>query len=188
MIIGIDFDDVLFPTMQTVIDIYNERHNTNLKMTDITSYKFCDCLDDSVAKEFISITNEQMLYDRLKPFNKAVQVISTLIKRGHKVIIATATDAKNLCWKEELLEEFFPFIPKTDVIKIHEKGLLRVDVLIDDCLNQLISNFCERICFDRPWNRNKDKDFVHDIYRVSSWNEVMNIINDIERKDEEWTM
>ena len=59
-------------------------------------------------------------------------VIQELINKGHQVFIATATDAKNLVWKEELLEKFFPFIPKENVIKIHKKELLKLDVLIDD--------------------------------------------------------
>ena len=188
MIIGIDFDDVLFPTMPTILEIYNERHDTNLSMSDMTAYSFYDCLDENVAKEFVSIANEKELYDRLQPIDKSVQAVNSLIRRGHKVIIPTATDAKNLSWKEELLEEFFPFIPKTDIIKIHDKGLLRVDVLIDDCMDQLTHSCCERICFDRPWNRDKDKDFVYDIYRIHTWNEVSKIIKDIERKDEEWIM
>ena len=186
MIIGIDFDDVLFPTMQTIISIYNERHHTNFSMSNMTAYSFYDCLDRDVATEFVSIANEKALYDRLKPLDKSAQVIHALIRRGHKIIIATATDAKNLSWKEELIEEFFPFISKADIIKIHNKGLLRVDVLIDDCLDQLTHSCCERICFDRPWNKNKDKDFVYDIYRVHTWDEVRNIIKDIERKDNEW--
>ena len=69
-----------------------------------------------------------------------------------------------------------------------DKSLLKCDVMIDDCLDNLISNICERICLDYPWNQSKEKDFVYSIYRAKSWKDIVNIINDIERKDKEWEM
>lgn len=186
MIIGIDFDNVLFPTTEMAINFYNMTFHTNLSMSNIKTYSFHECLDNNIADKIISFFNEKVLYDHLKPIDKSIQVVKTLVDMGHRVVIATATDSKNLCWKEELIEKFFPFIPKNNVIKIHQKELLKLDVLIDDCLDHLTSNITERICFDYPWNQNKNKDFVYDIYRIHSWDEVLNIIHDIERKNKEW--
>ena len=179
MIIGVDFDNVLFPSMETVLDIYNLRHKTHISIADLTTYRFSDCLESSVANELIGYFNEKVLYDCLWPIKHSINTINTLVGMGHKVLIATATDSQNLVWKEELLAKFFPIIPKEDVIKIHKKELLKLDVLIDDCLEHLINSSAEKICFNYPWNRS-DKDYG--IYRVDSWDEVVNIINNLERK------
>jgi len=55
MIIGVDFDNVLFPTMHAVIDLYNKKYNDNLKLEDITTYNFYECLDSEVANKLINL-------------------------------------------------------------------------------------------------------------------------------------
>ena len=179
MIIGVDFDNILFPTTKVVIDIYNMRHKTNIKINDLTTYKFHNCLDKAMADEFISYFNEKLLYENLWPIKGSRAVLKALTDIGHKIYIVTATDSKNLVWKEELIEKFFPYIPKKNVIKLHKKELLNTDILIDDCLENLINISAEKICFNYPWNQT-DND-IYNVHRVNSWVEIIKIINDIER-------
>ena len=42
MIIAIDFDSTLFPTMEKVIEIYISRHSTNMTLAEHTAYSFHD--------------------------------------------------------------------------------------------------------------------------------------------------
>ena len=67
-----------------------------------------------------------------------------------------------------------------------DKSLLNVDILVDDCMDQLTKSICERVVLDYPWNRNENKDMVYDIYRAYCWKDIVNIINKIERKNKEW--
>ena len=67
-----------------------------------------------------------------------------------------------------------------------DKSLLRVDVMVDDHLSNLVSNVCERICLDYPWNRDTSKDYAYDIKRAYNWNDVVNIINNIEKEMKKW--
>ena len=180
MIIGVDFDDILFPTTKVVVDIYNLRHKTNINVSDLVTYKFHDCLDDSIADELVSYFNEKMLYISLWPLPGSRAVLKALTDIGHEIYIVTATDSKNLVWKEELIEKFFPYIPKKNVIKLHKKELLNVDVLIDDCLDNFINSSAKKICFNYPWNQGAEDDLI---YRVDSWYDVINIISEIERKN-----
>ena len=53
MIVGIDFDNILFPTTQAVVDAYNVRHHTDISMDDISTYSFHSCLPKQVADEII---------------------------------------------------------------------------------------------------------------------------------------
>ena len=72
------------------------------------------------------------------------------------------------------------------MIRIYDKALLNVDVMIDDKLDNLTQTFAERVCFSQPWNQDADTDYVYGIYRIHHWGEINNIINTIERKNKEW--
>lgn len=185
--IAIDFDETLFPTLEKVIELYNKRNNTSIDLSNITTYNLYDCLSADVADEIISLFVDKTVYNSLQPYKGSIKAVQSLINKGHEVFIATATDVRNLEWKEKLLQRYFPFIPKENLIRIHNKKLLNVDVLIDDKLDNLTQTFAERVCFHQPWNVDKDTDYVYSIYRINNWGEMTNVINEIERKDKEWT-
>ena len=184
--IAIDFDATLFPTMERVIELYNKRHEASLDISQITMYNLHDDFPTDVADELIELFVEKDVYTSLQPYKGSVRAIKTLIEQGHEIYIATSTDVRNMEWKEELLQKYFPIIPKKNLIRIHNKSLLNVDVLVEDKLDNLKSTFAERICFDQLWNRSEEMDYVYSIYRIHHWGEIINIINDIERKEKEW--
>lgn len=184
--IAIDFDSTLFPTMERVIEIYNKKHNASIDISKITMYNLHDNFSADVADELIELFVNKEAYDNLQPYKGAVRAIKMLVEQGHEIYIATSTDVRNMEWKEELLQKHFPFIPKKNMIRIHNKSLLSVDVLIEDKLDNLKSTFADRICFNQPWNIDADADYVYSIFRVQHWGEINNIIQSIERKDREW--
>ena len=182
MIIAIDFDETLFPTLEKVIGIYNQKHNTDLSLDQIATYNLYECLDTATADELLNTFLDKEVYDDLRPYEGAIKAIEKLVKQGHAIYITTATNVKNLEWKERLLQVYFPFIPKNNIIRIHQKSLLKVDVIIDDNMKHLTESFADRICFDQSWNRSLSKDYSYGIYRINHWSEVPNIINDIEKE------
>lgn len=184
--IALDFDNTLFPTMEKVIEIYNQKHNASLDMSQITMYNLHDDFPVDVADELLELFVDKSVYDYLAPYKGAVRAIKTLAEQGHEIYIATSTDVRNMEWKEELLQRHFPFIPKKNLIRIHDKALLNMDVLVEDRLDNLKSTFSERICFDQLWNRDDEADWVYSIYRIHHWGEIINIIQSIERKEKEW--
>lgn len=184
--IALDFDETLFPTLEKVLEVYNKRHNTNLELSQITTYSLSDSFESDVADELIELFIDQEVYSSLQPYKGAVKAVKTLVEQGHDIYIATATDVRNVGWKEELLQKHFPFIPKKNLIRIHNKALLNVDVLVEDKLDNLKSTFADRVCFDQPWNRDKDFDYAYSISRIHYWSEIINVINNIERKEKEW--
>ena len=116
MIIAIDFDETLFPTLEKVVDIYNERHNTDLSLNQITTYNLYECLDTAIADELLNTFLDKEVYDDLRPYDGAIKMVEKLVKQGHTIYVATATNTKNLEWKENLLQLYFPFIPKNNII------------------------------------------------------------------------
>ena len=186
MIIAIDFDSTLFPTMERVLDTYNKRHSTEIQLSQITTYSLHESLPSDIADELIDMFVEKDIYDGIMPYSGAIRTVKYLIDQGHEIVVATASDIKNMWWKEELLQKYFPFIPKNNLIRIHNKSMLNIDVLIEDNLNNLKSSLAERICFNQPWNIDEGTDYVYGIYRVTNWCDIINVIKDIERKMKEW--
>ena len=184
--IGIDFDETLFPTLDKVIELYNKSHDSGLTTSQITTYNLYESLPADVADELLELFVDKDVYSSLQPYKGAIRAVKALVEQGHEVYVATSTDVRNMEWKEELLQKYFPFIPKKNLIRILNKALLNVDVLVEDKLENLIQTFADRICFNQPWNFDEGKDYVYSIYRIRHWGEINNIINTIERKEREW--
>ena len=186
MIICFDIDNVINDLTEKTIALYNTRTEKNIQMSDITTYNFYDCLSKEDADGIIALFKDKELWDSLKPLPHSKEVLQKLMKQGHRIFLATATDPINFEWKCEWLSRYFNFIPTDNIIRIMDKSLLKVDVMVDDHLSNLTSNVCERICLDYPWNQSTSKDYVYDIYRINDWSEVVNVIKSIERKMNEW--
>lgn len=179
--ICVDLDCVLNNLTERVIEMYNQNSNKNIQLTDITSYNFYDCLPREDADGIVKLFQEKDLWDSLTPIKDSQWGIEKLIRSGYKLIFATATDPCNFEWKMQWLKDYFPFINPDDVIRIMDKSFIKCDILIDDCLDQLTRNLCERICLSYPWNISEEKDYVYDIKRADNWKDILRLIDEIER-------
>jgi len=186
MIIVCDIDGVLNDLVNKTLTLYNKRHNKHINIDDIIAYKFSDCLSPEDADGICELFKEKELWDSLEPLPYSQKGLKVLIDKGHEIYLATATHPVNFPWKVEWIKYHFPFINSDNILCIKNKGLLTCDVMIDDCLDNLIGNICERVVVDAPWNRSTSKDFSYDIHRATNWHDVINIIDDIERKNREW--
>ena len=186
MIIMCDIDDVLNNLMEKTIELYNSRYNKSLKVVDLTSYNFIDCLPREDTDAILTLFKDKKLWNSLSPVAGASNGLKTLIKQGHQVYLATATNPVNFAWKVEWCERHFPFIHADNIIRVVDKSLLKCDVIIDDYMENLIGNTAYKVCVNKPWNRDEKKDFIYDIRRAHNWKEIVSAINDIERKEAEW--
>ena len=186
MIIVCDIDGILNNLAERAIEVYNSRSNKNIQISDIISYNFYDCLPKEDADGIVSLFKEKSLWDSLKPLEGSQNGLKQLIKKGHRIYLATATDPINFGWKMAWLKQYYPFLPEDNVIRIIDKGLLKADVLIDDCLDNLISSFADRVCLDHPWNHNELKDYAYGIRRAYGWSDIVNIINTIDKEMKKW--
>lgn len=186
MILIFDIDGVLNNLTEKTLELYNSRNGKNIQISDITSYNFYDCLPREDADGIMSLFKEKSLWDSLKPLEGSQNGLKRLIKRGYQIYLATATDPINFEWKVSWVRQYFSFIPEDNIIRIMDKSLLKADVIIDDCLDNLISSFAERVVLDHPWNHNELKDYAYGIRRAYSWSDINNIVNDIEKELKKW--
>lgn len=186
MVLCIDVDNILNDLTEKTLTLYNSRSGKNIQMEDITTYNFYNCFSKEDADGIVALFKEKELWDSLKPLYGSQDGLKKLIKQGHKVYLATSTDPINFQWKCEWLQQYFPFVPLDNVIRVMDKSLLRCDVMLDDNLDNLTSNVCDRIALDYPWNRSTSKDYAYNINRVKDWNGVVQAINKIEKEFEKW--
>ena len=186
MIICVDIDGVLNNLMEKTLELYNTRNNKNIQISDIKTYDFYECLPQEDARGIIELFKNKELWDSLTPMPGSQNALKQLMNNGHQIYLATATDIINFEWKCNWVTNFYPFIPTDNIIRIMNKSLLNVDVLIDDCLDNLITNYAYRVCIDHPWNRSTSKDYAYNIKRAHNWNDIVNIIKNIEREIKKW--
>ena len=110
----------------------------------------------------------------------AQNAIEKLINDGHQVYIVSDVIPKIYEEKVEWLKFYFPQIDESHIVAMKHKHLFRCDIMIEDNLHNLLAKpYYERICFDYAWNR-KVNDYAYGIHRVSSWDEVLNVINKLD--------
>lgn len=186
MIVVVDIDNVLNNLTEKTIELYNTLSSKNIQMSDIITYNFANCLPQEDADGITELFKKRELWSSLTPLADSQWGLKTLMNMEYEVYLATATHPENFAWKVEWIEKYYPFINTHNIIRIVNKSLLKCDVMIDDCLDNLTGNICERICLDYPWNRDASKDCAYDILRAYSWKDIIDIINNIERKNKEW--
>ena len=184
MIIACDMDCVLNNLMEKTLEIYNAQNRKNIQMSDLTSYNFHDCLNKEDADGIIKLFKSKALWDSLTPISGAKEGLKKIVDAGHRVYIVTATAPENFTWKINWIKKYFPFFNTDNVVRAMDKSLIKCDILIEDCIDQLIKHkLCYRLCLDYPWNRNVH-DFTYGIHRCKNWNEILESINQIEKEEE----
>ena len=177
--IAVDVDGIVNNLIPRAIEVYNERYNEHLVLDNFNKYKIEDCLPKDKARKFLDIFTEEEFWGSLTPLKDSIWGIKQLVDSGYEVYFATATHYSNFAWKVEWLKYFFGMIPEKNIICIHNKELLKVDVLIDDCIDNLLSSrWFERITLDYPWNRYV-WDETYGIHRAFNWIEIVDIVDKI---------
>lgn len=185
MRIAIDIDDICNNLMESVLTVYNNKHQTEYTINDCVNFDLFENFPEEIAKEMYQLFSSPEVEKILNPIEGSRTGIKTLLDHGYKIYFATSTSPENYGWKCRWLLNHYPSIKADQIIGICHKGLLNVDVLIDDNVDNLKSGLYERVCLDRPWNR-CIRDDVYDIYRCNSWREIIKSIEEIERKQETW--
>jgi 5'(3')-deoxyribonucleotidase len=165
--------------MEKTIMMYNNRYNTQLSLSDFTDYDIFKDLPYDEAEKLIALWYEEELWNSLEPRCGSQRGVKKLVDDGHDVYFATATHPKNFAWKVEWLQHYFGMVQSKNIICICNKGLLNCDVLIDDCVDNLLANkLCYRVLFNCCWNQHVNDD-VHLITRVHNWDEIIEVVNEI---------
>lgn len=181
--VACDVDEVINNMIDKAIELYNNRYGAELTKDMFVEYDIYKCLPFEEAEAFIDLFLQEELWDSVEPVNDAQWGLKYLVNNGFEVYLATATHYGNFQRKVDWIEKYFPFIDKKNIICIHNKSLLDVDFIIDDCAENLINcKWPHRILVDRPWNQQPRYGAYH-LYRTYDWHETIDIITTIAKEE-----
>lgn len=161
-----------------MLDVHFENTGERLSLNDIKSYGIEDYVSEEYKKGFHKIFLDKRVWKRVQLLPNCVETIRQLHNMGHKIYFITATETANVHKKFQFLCRTFPFINvRKRLITTQRKQMIKVDVLIDDCIDNLIDGEYYGILFDYPWNKNMS---TLNMTRVNEWNEVIDVIKNID--------
>lgn len=183
MKIGIDIDNVITNTTETVLQYINARlPGVHLKMGDVKEYWMEKIMPVGYGWIVPQAFSDKEMWKKVYMIDGAAKYIEKLFEEGHEIYFVTSTTPDNirkkikyLCRNLRLPDDYI----YNHFINIVNKQLLNLDILIDDYLENLTgSRFYFSICLDYPWNRNKaDSD---NFRRAYDWRHIYDIVHEIE--------
>ncbi len=187
MNIGIDLDDVLADSLPALIEYHNDTYNTKFIKEDYHSFhlwKVWSCTKEE-SNQRIDRFFETKYFKDIKTKPGSQEAISFL-KEKNNLYVITSRPRKFSKGTLEWIEKYFPGVFKEvfftnywekdnpDPKKSHVCNILNIDVFIDDSLDYAIECFNEKrkvFLFEAPSNKNRK--FEENIYRVKSWEEIL---------------
>lgn len=133
------------------------------------------------------------LYMDISPVKQAQALIRRLVE-NHNVYVVTANilgiqgdtlpsffwegcNARATQYMLQFLWDFYPEIPKENIIITPQKHIVKGDILIDDNPAFLRTGSYKRILLDKPYNRDFDDAYFR-VWRAKDWAEVEKYIEE----------
>ena len=184
MIIGIDCDNVVCNTTESVLAQHYVDTGEKLTLDDIKSYYIENYVGDDYKDDFHLIFFKKEMWKRVQVLPHCVEVVKRLHDKGNEIWFVTSTEPQNVAKKARFLQRTFPFLDiRKRLITTHCKQMIKCDLLIDDCIDNVLNADYVSILMDYPWNSTVIFDDASDdkIYRVFDWTQVEPMIEYIEK-------
>ena len=162
-IIYLDVDGVILDSASAIVELLNQKYETNCKSSDITSWDFKNVKSDLTSQEIESIFNDKRFFDIVRPYDG---VFDFMRKFRFKIRMFSKGGIDNIylkrkyfdsCGFEDIKLIGLPLSLSKGLINMRRDGLA---MFIDDSTNNLEDcNADIRIQFkefdnDAEWQRN----------------------------------
>lgn len=198
--IGIDIDEVLINTIDSVVDFYNIKYNHAPLKNDEIIYKKSDKIQDIVdmspedAELFLLEYFNSEYHINCLPIEDSKNILSDLIDFNISAITFRSKEVSSvtLDWLDKNFKNIFSDvhflgdkIAGGDSIKhLNSKGEyakdLGIKIFIEDSLKNsldIASYGISVILLDKPWNQ--EENLPENIHRVKNWSEILEKINQL---------
>ena len=166
-----------------MINYLNERLPIKISIEDVKTY----CIENALPDEYKWVVDngfrDSRFWKKVSLIDGAYDTIKRLYDEGHDIYFVTSSLPSNLKKKIGHLTRSLDFFPADYVwrhtVNIHNKQLLRLDVLCDDALFNLNGDReYYSICMDMPYNQTDE--LIPNFTRVKDWSEVYGKIKMVE--------
>ena len=184
MVIGIDVDGVVCNTCQAVLDQHYADTGEKLTLDDIKGYYIENYVGDDYKYDFHLIFFKKEMWKRVKVLPHCVEVVKRLHDKGNEIYFVTSTEPQNVAKKARFVQRTFPFLDiRKRLITTHNKQMIVCDILVDDCIDNVLNADYTSILLDYPWNSTAifDEAEYDNIYRVFDWLQVEPMIEYIQK-------
>lgn len=184
MVIALDVDNVCVDTTACVLAQHYADTGEKLTLDDIKSYYIENYVGDDYKDDFHLIFFKKEMWKRVQVLPHCVEVVKRLHDKGNEIWFVTSTEPQNVAKKARFLQRTFPFLDiRKRLITTHCKQMIKCDLLIDDCIDNVINADYTSILIDYPWNSTAIFDDASDdkIYRVFDWTQVEPMLEYIQK-------
>ena len=163
LVIAVDCDDVLLPSLGTAVGLYNQKYGTSLALKDVYNPHAAEWgVDPNEINQRIHEIVLSDEYSQIVPFSDAIEVCQKLSQQAHELHLVTARSSALSSVTEHMLENYFKGIFSAiehvgiDGNKGEVCQRIGADVLIDDNEHHLIAAFEKGVINllrfgDYPW-------------------------------------
>lgn len=177
MRIVIDFDQTIADSSKGLYDIYVKETGDTTPYNPVHKWNFDGLFPDSYKKRALQLFCTEELFEVLKPFENAIEVITRLSEK-HEIYVCTNHKAEGIPFKDKWIKKYLPFA-KVVYVDSFDKSITSGDIFIDDkieCLESVKDNYEYRICYGSYlWNEDWSN------RRCLNWLEVEKQVSEIEK-------
>lgn len=151
MTILFDVDGVCADLHTTWLNRYNKDYDDDLTPASIYQWELADLVKPECGVKIFEYLDAS-IYDEVLPIPGALTAVEYARKWSRVVFVTTPTEAHRGAKLDWLNRHEFD-VHRRDYVECHDKSLVRGDVLIDDCPDNLLDFVGLPVLFDRPWNQ-----------------------------------
>lgn len=169
--IAIDVDNTINDYTIKALKYYNQKYDDNVQYDsilkyDLQSYLKPECKD--IYKEFEASDDSV----HLELFTECKTALA-ILKERYSIIFVTAAPEASLVLKKRWLMAKLDWDEEPTLIRCVDRPSLKmIDVLIDDCLDNLYGPY-DGIIYAQPWNLLRDTDYYGEMLRTNNWSAII---------------
>ena len=165
-VILVDMDDTMEELLKCWVDYLNAKYTLNVDSSNITTWEVPPYFPSLTPEQVYEVLVEEDLWKTVTPIEDSITYLRKLIEEGFTVRVCTASSPTSYALKMRyVMRRYFPFInTRTQCICIHDKQMIKADILLDDNYKNLIGGTYKGVLFSRPHNRMIDYPI-----KVNSW-------------------